>query len=172
MTGLTQTNPSSEKNMIRRFKTVAVGGTFDEFHKGHRALLVRAFELAEKVLIGLCTDDFVDRMKKPHEIAPFAVRLEELKSFLGKNGWLERAEIVPLHDPYGPALNSRTIDAIVVSKETEPRASEINTKRRANNLRQLDVVSIEMILAENSSPISTTRIRRLEIDREGRVLRR
>ncbi len=166
------TSPSSERRMARRFKTVAVGGTFDEFHKGHRALLIEAFDLADKVLIGLCTDDFVDRMKKPHAIAPFAVRLEELKSFLGKNGLLDRAEIVPLHDPYGPALNSTTIDAIVVSKETARRADEINSKRRANNLRPLDVVAIEMILAENSSPISTTRIRRLEIDREGRILRR
>ncbi|MCK4933838.1 adenylyltransferase/cytidyltransferase family protein, partial [Candidatus Bathyarchaeota archaeon] len=72
------------------FKTVAVGGTFDEFHKGHRALLEKAFEVGEKVMIGLCTDDFVDKMKKPHVIAPFAVRLEELKGFLRKKGWLER----------------------------------------------------------------------------------
>lgn len=156
--------------MNKRVKLVAVGGTFDEFHKGHRALLQTAFHVGEKVLIGLCTDDFVEKMKKPHEIAPFAVRLEELKSHLRKRGWLERAEIVPLYDHYGPALTNKHLDAIVVSQETAHRADEINRKREANSFHPLAVVSIGMILAENHDPISTTRIRRLEIDREGHVL--
>jgi pantetheine-phosphate adenylyltransferase len=157
--------------LSKTFKVVAVGGTFDEFHKGHRALLKKAFEVGEKALIGVCTDDLVDKLRKPHEIAPFAVRVEELKGFLRKHGWLERAEIVPLYDPYGLALTSKHIEAIVVSQETEPRAHEINEKRKANNLQPLNVVVINMVLAENSSPISTTRIRRLEIDREGRILK-
>lgn len=156
---------------MEKIKTVAVGGTFDEFHKGHRVLLKKAFETGEKVLIGLCTDDFVERMKKPHEIAPFAVRLEELKGFLRKHGWLERTEIVPLHDPYGPASTSKRIEAIVVSRETELRAREINEERETSNLPPLSVIVIDMILAESCDPISTTRIRRLEIDREGRLLK-
>ena len=153
------------------FKTVAVGGTFDEFHKGHRALLEKAFEVGEKVMIGLCTDDFVDKMKKPHVIAPFAVRLEELKGFLRKKGWLERAEIVPLHDPFGPALTSQTINVLIVSKETESIAYELNKKRRVNNLPSLNVIAIGMIMAETAGPISTTRIRDLEIDHEGKLLK-
>jgi len=160
------------KILSKNFRIVAVGGTFDEFHKGHRALLKTAFEVSEKVLIGLCTDDFAEKMKKPHEIAPFGVRLEELRGFLRRLGWLGRAEIVPLHNAYGPALTSKQIEAIVVSKETEARAREINERRIANNFRPLSVIVIEMILAENCNPISTTRIRRLEIDHEGRLLKR
>lgn len=152
-------------------KIVAVGGTFDEFHKGHRILLEKAFEVGKNVMIGLCTDNFVEKMEKPHAIAPFAVRLEELKGFLRKNGWLKRAEIVPLHDPYGPALTSKTIEALIVSKETEPIACEINERRKANSLSPLKVIGIEMIMAEKSGPISTTRIRYLEIDHEGRLLK-
>ncbi|MCW3985882.1 MAG: pantetheine-phosphate adenylyltransferase [Candidatus Bathyarchaeota archaeon] len=158
--------------MSKRFKIVAVGGTFDEFHKGHRVLLRKAFEAGEKVLIGLCTDDFVEKMKKPHEIAPFAVRLEELRGFLRKHDWFERAEIVPLYDLHGPASTSRRIEALVVSQETRQGACEINGKRKAANLPPLDVIVINMVLAENCDPISTTRIRRLEIDREGRLLKR
>ncbi len=153
------------------FKIVAVGGTFDEFHKGHRALLEKAFGVGEKVLIGLCSDDFVQKLKKPHDIAPFAVRLEELRGFLMKNRWLERAEIVPLYDTYGPAATSKRIEVLVVSRETECVASEINMKRRTVGLPPLKVVAIDMVLAENCNPISTTRIRRLEIDREGHVLK-
>jgi pantetheine-phosphate adenylyltransferase len=154
------------------FRLVAVGGTFDEFHKGHRALLEKAFEAGKRVQIGLCSDDFVQKMKKPHNIAPFAVRLEELKSFLLKHGWLERAEIVPIYDAYGPAATSKLIEAIVVSQETEQGAREINEKRRVRSLPLLEIVSIDMVLAENSNPISTTRIRSLEIDREGKLLKK
>ena len=71
--------------MEKKFETVAVGGTFDEFHKGHRSLLKKAFEVGNHVLIGLCSDDFVKKLKKPHEIVPYEKRLEELKSFRSIN---------------------------------------------------------------------------------------
>lgn len=156
--------------MNKKFKLVAVGGTFDEFHKGHRALLSKAFEIGERVLIGLCTDEFVSKMKKPHNVAPYQQRLEELKKYLEDQGVLHRAEIVPLDNAYGVTLEPSCLDAIVVSKETELRSYAINEKRKAKGLKPLHVEVIDMVPAEDSTPISSTRIRRKEIDREGRLL--
>ncbi len=147
-----------------------MGGTFDEFHKGHRALLMKAFEVGNHVLIGLCTDEFAKKLRKPHEVAGYEERLKELKAFLKKNGFLDRAEILPLNDPYGPTLSSDQMDAIVVSRETEPRAHEINERRKAKGLQPLEIVAIKMIPAENHVSISTTRIHEGDIDREGRLL--
>ena len=155
---------------MEKHRVVAVGGTFDEFHKGHRALLKKAFEVGDRVLIGLCSDDFVEKLKKPHRIASYDQRLEELKRFLRKRAVLERAEIIPLNDPYGVAVSKNRLDAIVVSKETEPRAYEINEKRRSKGLPSLKVFVINMILAEDYFPISSTRIWLEEIDREGHLL--
>jgi len=159
------------KSSKRKLRLIAVGGTFDEFHKGHRVLLVKAFEVGEHVLIGVCTDDLVQKLMKPHIVATFDVRVEELKGFLRHQGLLNRATIVPLHDSYGVTLTSEKLEGIVVSRETESRAYEINKKREAKRLRSLEIVVIEMVPAENDAPISTTRIRHLEIDREGHVLR-
>ena len=156
--------------MEKKFETVAVGGTFDEFHKGHRALLKKAFEVGNHVLIGLCSDDFVKKLGKPHRIASYEKRLGELKRFLRKRGVLERAEIVALNDPYGVTVSRNRLDAIVVSKETESRAHEINEKRRSKGAPLLKVVVIDMILAEDYFPIASTRIWLGEIDREGRLL--
>ena len=156
--------------MEKKFETVAVGGTFDEFHKGHRALLKKAFEVGNCVLIGLCADDFVKKLRKPHKIASYEKRLEELKSFLRKRGVFERVEIVQLSDPYGVTVSRNSLDAIVVSKETEPRAHEINEKRRSKGRPSLEIVVIDMILAEDYFPISSTRIWLMEIDHEGHLL--
>ena len=156
--------------MEKKFDTVAVGGTFDEFHKGHRALLKKAFEVGNHVLIGLCSDEFVRKLRKPHNIVPYEKRLEELKSFLRKRGVLERVEIFLLNDPYGVTVSRNRLDSIVVSKETEPRAHEINEKRRSKGMPPLKIVVIDMILAEDHFPISSTRIWLGEIDREGHLL--
>lgn len=158
--------------MQKKFKTVAVGGTFDEFHKGHEALLLKSFEVGEHVLIGLCSDIFVKKLKKPHTTASYKQRLEKLKKFLRRHNFSERAEIIPLNDIYGVTLSQGCVEALVVSKETKPTALKINEKRKKKGLLPLQIIVIDMISSENHVPISTTRIRRGEIDREGRLLKK
>jgi len=157
--------------MDKKFKIVAVGGTFDEFHKGHRALLMKAFEAGEHVLIGLCSDEFAKRLDKPHSTAPYEQRLEELKAFLHEHDISERAKIIPLSDIYGVTLAKGCVEALVVSMETESTALKINEKRKELGLPPLQIVTIDMVPSENHVPISTTRIHRGEIDREGRLLK-
>jgi len=157
--------------MQRKFKTVVVGGTFDELHRGHKTLLMKAFDIAEHVQIGLCSDNFVKRLSKPHLTAPYDQRLKELKAFLRQNGLQKRAEIVRIDDPYGTTLFDRSIEALVVSKETEAMALVINKKRREAELPPLQIIAIDMIPSENQAPISTTRIRCGEMDREGHLLK-
>jgi pantetheine-phosphate adenylyltransferase len=155
---------------MKKFKKVAVGGTFDELHRGHRVLLTKAFEIGERVAIGLCSDAFVAKMGKPHLTATYEERLKELKVFLSKLGVSERADIVPLDDPFGTTLRVGCLEALVVSEETEPVAVRINEKRREAGLQQLEIVTVVMVPSENCTPISTTRIRKGEMDREGHML--
>jgi len=156
---------------VKRYKVVLVGGTFDELHKGHRALLMKAFEVGERVKIGLSSDEFAKKLVKNHAVASYEERLEELKSFLQQHGVLERAEIVPLDNAYGVTLSRGCAEALVVSRETELRAFAITEKRKAMGLQPLEIVVVDMVPAEDAVPISTTRIRKREIDREGRLLR-
>jgi len=147
-----------------------MGGTFDLFHSGHLALLRKAFEVGNRVLIGLCSDEFVKNSRKPHRIAPYAQRFEELIDFLRKNNFFERAEITPLNCTYGITLSDSRIDALVVSDETEPRAREINEKRKSLGMSPLPIVVVKMVLSEDHYPISSTRIWFEEIDRDGNLL--
>jgi pantetheine-phosphate adenylyltransferase len=154
---------------MKEFRKVAVGGTFDELHRGHKILLLKSFEIGERVLIGLCSDEFVKKLEKPHLTAPYEERLKELKNFLVSLGVAERAEVIPLNNPFGPTVTDTCIEALVVSEETKSTASRINEQRAKKELNPLAIVTINMVPSEDCSPISTTRIRRGEIDREGRL---
>lgn len=157
---------------MRQFSKVAVGGTFDELHKGHKTLLNKAFEIGERVLIGLCSDEFAKRLQKPHNTSSYKVRLEELQNYLKKANLSGRAEIIQLNDPFGPTINDKCIKALVVSEETKPTAFRINEKRVEKSLEPIRIFSIKMVPSENCDPISTTRILRGEMDREGHLLKK
>ena len=154
---------------MREFRKVAVGGTFDELHRGHKVLIIKAFEIGDRVLIGLCSDEFVKKLGKPHVTANYDERLKELKEFLVNLSVSERAEIILLNDPYGPTVTDRCIEGLVVSQETEATASRINEQRRKAGLPLLKILTVNMVPSENCGPISTTRIRKGEMDHEGRL---
>lgn len=159
--------------MQKQFKTVAVGGTFDKLHKGHRWLLMKAFEVGEHVMIGLSSDEFVGKLNKPHTTARYEQRLKELRSFLKEKGLLKRVRIIRIDDRFGGVLLSQgSIEALTVSRETEPTARSINEKRKQMGMPPLEIIVIDMVPSEDHSAISTTRIRKGEIDREGHMLKR
>ena len=111
--------------MKQKFKKVAVGGTFDELHKGHKTLLLKAFEIGEHILIGLCSDEFAEKMGKPHITTRYDERLKELNLFLINQKLKDKAEIVLLNDSFGNTTTDKTIEALVVSEETKKIALKI-----------------------------------------------
>ncbi|HUJ84004.1 MAG TPA: pantetheine-phosphate adenylyltransferase [Candidatus Acidoferrales bacterium] len=156
---------------MKKFRKVAVGGTFDELHRGHKTLLTESFAIGERVIIGLSSDELVAKLGKPHVTANYAEREQGLKEWLSNLGFEKRSEIIPLLDAFGSTIRDLEIEALVVSEETKPTAEKINVHREKAGLPPLKIVTINMVPSQNCSPISTTRIRRGEMDREGRLLK-
>lgn len=150
-----------------KFKRVVIGGTFYKLHKGHKALIKKALEVGDLILIGLTTDEMAKKMIKGHSVGDFEERKRGLEKFLREMKALDRVQIFPINDPYGPTLVDGDIDAIVASTETVKRAREINSLRQKNGLKPLKIVVIKMVLAEDNFPISTKRILSGEITEEG-----
>jgi len=155
---------------VPKFRKVAVGGTFDTLHKGHRTLLREAFLQSEKVIIGLTTDRLAAELYKTHRVDPYERREKALADLLEREGVISRASIIPIDSREGSAAEIPDLEAIIVSCETLPGASAINELRRQRGLKELEVVTIGKVLAADGKPISSTRIRSGEIDQEGRLL--
>ncbi|MEM2874603.1 MAG: pantetheine-phosphate adenylyltransferase [Candidatus Hadarchaeales archaeon] len=153
-----------------KYKNVAVGGTFDYFHDGHRALISRAYEIGERVVLGLCSDRMQELLRKDSAgVRPLPVRALDVLKFISENGWLERTELTILEDAFGPAVARPEIDAIVVSPGTRATAEEINRKRIERGMKPLDIVEVPYVLAQDGTPISSIRIRYGEMDVHGRI---
>jgi pantetheine-phosphate adenylyltransferase len=160
----------SAKPWKPRYKSVALGGTFDVFHYGHRQLLSHAFELGEKVLIGITGDQLVRTLGKAHPVQKYSSRVRQVRRFLKDRGWIRRGEIHLLADPFGPAASRKNLEAVIVTPRTLPNARRLNRERRKKGLKPLKIQAITLADAQDGTPISSTRIRNGEIDRHGRIL--
>jgi len=153
-----------------RLKWVSVGGTFDVMHKGHWLLLEETFKVGKQAIVGITTDEFARTLKKQHEIDTYENRRRDVESFLREKGFYRRSKIVPLNDPFGPTIDNDYLEGIVVSEETEVTAEVINRMRVAQGRKPLLIFVITMVLADDGKPISSTRVRRQEVDRYGRLM--
>lgn len=153
-----------------RYRVVAVGGTFDVLHIGHERLLAKAFELGELVFVGLSGDRLVSKLTKNHPVRAFALRRRDLRRLLKARGWLKRARITELRDPFGPATRRKRLDALVVSQETHRNGLRVNALRRSRGLKPLRLHVVKMVNADDGEPLSVTRIRRGEVDPQGKLV--
>lgn len=159
------------------YTLIAIGGTFDHLHAGHEAFLTAAFRAGQRVLIGLTSDEMASskvrnlksEIRNKLQIQNFQTRKKRLELFLAGKGWLERASISKINDVYGPVVERRDVEAMVVSRETLVGARKINRKRRELGLSPLKILTIPFSLAQDRRRISSTRIRGGSIDRVGQV---
>ncbi len=152
-----------------RYRAVAVGGTFDILHVGHEKLLAKAFDIGELVFVGLTGDRLVSTMNKDHPVRPFTVRRRNLLRLLKARDWFKRARITELKDSFGPATRRKRLDALVVSEDTRVNGRRVNGLRRRKGLKPLRIYVVKMVRSDDGKPVSDTRIRRGELNPQGRL---
>ncbi len=152
-----------------KYAYVCVAGTFDGLHRGHEALLKRAFGVGERVLIGLTSEAYLTQYKPVSTAALYETRRRALEQWVATQGYANRVTIVPINDPFEPAISDPMLDAIVVSEQTRARAEEVNRMRVRNGCKPLMFSLVPMVHAQDDKPISTTRVKSGIIDRFGRL---
>lgn len=143
-------------------KTAAVAGTFDVLHDGHRALIRRAFEISDDVVVGITSDRMASKGRD--EYIPMEIRRRELEAFLNTLG---RYTLFELDDIYGPDEIMDDVQVLVVSEETLPNGNLLNERRVSRGLEPMEL-SVVPLVRSGDSKISSSAILRGEYGRSGR----
>ncbi|MFC7057064.1 phosphopantetheine adenylyltransferase [Halovenus salina] len=149
---------------------VALGGTFDPIHDGHRALFDRAFELGT-VTVGLTSDSLAPKTRsEKRPVRAFEQREAALRAELETYAreYDREFEIQKLAEPTGIATEE-AFDALVVSPETKTGGKRVNEIRRQRGMESLQLEVVDFVHADDGEVITSTRILRGEIDEHGHV---
>lgn len=112
---------------------VALGGTFEPLHEGHKKLIEVAIKLGGKITIGITSDKMA--RSRIRSVLPFSIRAENVRQYVIKTYKFE-PEIVKIVHPYGKTLEV-DFDYLVVSPETYETALE-NQQEKGRNGQEKD----------------------------------
>lgn len=143
------------------FLKVCLGGTFDHLHEGHKHLLRTASKMGQELLIGLTTEGLLKGKKHREQMQSYKQRERGVINYLERTLKLSKVEyqIIPLEDPFGPAISDSTLDSMICSSETYRGCLRINQLRVKKGLRPLIVTLIPLLLNKAGSKLSSTDIR-------------
>ena len=105
------------------FDSVALGGTFDHLHSGHKLMLSLAALLTrDRILCGITASEMLSSKNHPEKLEPLDSRMFTVQEFLVefKAGCERKVEIVTLRDSFGPTIELDDLEALIVSPETLP----------------------------------------------------
>jgi len=142
---------------------IALGGTFDPLHEGHKRLIRKAFSIGKNIVFGVTSDEMA--RKRFRTVLPYDVRVRNLRDYVKRNYGLN-VSVVKIEDPYGRTLEE-DFDYIIVSPETYEMARKINEKRLELGKKPITIIVVDFVVAYDGKPISATRIKNGDIDRFG-----
>ncbi|KAH0830628.1 hypothetical protein J3R83DRAFT_2083 [Lanmaoa asiatica] len=133
------------------YPVVALGGTFDHLHAGHKILLSMAAWIAtRKVIVGITVDALLKNKSNPHLLESSHTRADKTRSFLTLFRPDLEYELIDLQDVCGPTAYDPDIQAVVVSKETLSGAAAIDKERARKGLPTLQTFIIDVISSDSS----------------------
>ncbi|KEG08473.1 pantetheine-phosphate adenylyltransferase [Trypanosoma grayi] len=143
------------------YRHVAVGGTFDQLHAGHKLLLTTAMFYATKTLrVGVTQEELLTKKSHGAYIEPFETRCATVSRFLS---FLRRdidVDVTGITEPSGGTDRIAEVEALVVSPETASAVGTINVTRASHGLPPMQSVEISYVDVDNDKHISSTELRR------------
>ncbi|KAJ1902251.1 hypothetical protein LPJ66_000138 [Kickxella alabastrina] len=146
---------------------VAVGGTFDHLHTGHKILLTAtALAATHRIVCGISADALLENKKHKEFLQSYRTRERNVLMFLRKIRKDIIVELVPIADPYGPTATDSTIGALVVSQETLGGSSVLNVRRKENGMVPMELMPVDLITTSAGGKGSSSGDAAADLDEE------
>ena len=151
-----------EDGVIKGHKCVAVGGTFDRLHAGHRLLLSAAALVAEEcVYVGVSGDDLLTEKKHAELLEPLITRSKNARAYLEscRPGLMVHVSTLTKKPPL--AVTDANITCLVVSRETLDGAQALQKMRRdaLPDAPELEIVAIDVVQVDGRPKVSSSDLR-------------
>ena len=143
------------------YNLVAMGGTFDNLHPGHKRLLTAASHVCTGTLtIGVTSDAYLAKKKKSfgEMIEPLSTRVANVIQFLQTINPTLKVEAVGIDDGCGPTIQRSEFQAIVASSETLAGCRYINAIRTEK--QGWSALEIVIVARTDEDNLSSTTIRK------------
>lgn len=139
------------------YADVAVGGTFDRLHAGHRALLATAALVCAdggRVWLGVASDQLLAKKANAHVLEPYATRAGAAMRYLAavRPGVLVEEGPLTSASERPKASTMREMSALVVSRETVTGGEAIQGHRAEAGFPPLALVVVDLVGAASQAP--------------------
>ncbi|KAK9366063.1 hypothetical protein V1509DRAFT_666567 [Lipomyces kononenkoae] len=153
-----------------QYPVVALGGTFDHLHDGHKILLTMAgFLTRDSLIIGVTGEALLQNKKYKEYLEPFTQRCAAVLNFLEYIYPTLHATTDEINDVYGQSVTIEAIDALVISGETRQGATMVNQERKRRGFHALKVWEIAVVNGDANNQwagkLSSTDLRRKEFEK-------
>lgn len=140
---------------------VAVGGTFDHLHSGHKLLLGTAAVYARgRLRVGVTGPALLTKKKYAEQLQTIAVRRDHVTRFLKRLRPDLELEVEEIVDVSGGTDRIAAVEALVVSPETRRAVELINDLREKNGIFvPLKEIVIPYAFAKDGEVVSSTSLR-------------
>jgi phosphopantetheine adenylyltransferase len=139
---------------------VALGGTFDRLHVGHKLLLTTSLlSTKTRLRVGVTGPELLKKKKFAELLQPFNVRCETVLEFLKKQRSDLQFDVVELTEPTGGTTTIEDVTAMVCSPETLPTIDGINKARAEKGFSPVVPVLIPYVGGNETTRVSSTQLR-------------
>ncbi|ODV96108.1 hypothetical protein PACTADRAFT_49514 [Pachysolen tannophilus NRRL Y-2460] len=153
------------------YNTVAVGGTFDHLHDGHKILLsISAFLASQNLIIGITGEKLLINKKYKEFLETYEMRLKSVERFLATIAPRLNISTYKIEDICGPTAYIEEIDCLVLSAESANGGEYVNKVRREKGFNELEICTINVIGGNGSEDdnwmdkLSSTQLRKAEYE--------
>ena len=157
-----------EKGFSPQFSYVAMGGTFDHLHAGHKLLLLTSASFATRRLrIGVTSAALLGGKKFATELQPFEARRDEVVRYVSSVRPDLELDVAEISDMAGGTDVIESVEALVVSPETLPALEKVNAMRHERGYAPMALVQIPYIGGDDdASRVSSTKIRQMRLQQQ------